>query len=233
MRVLKPTTRGVLDVVCPIVFILFMVTAAPSLRARSIDSDDGGSDMAGDERRQRMEMLRSMSPPSSNQTNSRSYQPAVDTDSYAYKAGVKAQPDNSPNSLPHINKPQPYMRTPTETRPPRIAQSTNKTASNQRLKSSNQPSKTHQSAKIKNTTKSAKTPTSSPQTRKVDEQVKRKPKCGFCLVNGYLYCGDQGVSLEKLIQQNQQQNATKRQKPRIKPVKKTLKARVPKKQGAK
>lgn len=208
---LLASSRLVLSIGIAALNVILLIS--PSiLYARNEDIDDGVIETLSDERRQRMEMLRSENPSAAYRSN-----PTINTGNNSrplnkqlventgatthYQEKTKRKPIGDTGSSLHTQKkaPQPI---PNSSNKISIA---NKSNQNTQRTSHSRKSVLPIKKEIK-----TKLPQVKSKNRAIRDQGSRGPRCGFCLVNGYLYCGDQGVSLENLIEQNQKHETIKR-----------------------
>lgn len=192
---------------------LFLNFPLPVSASPSSDSDDNSTEMSADERSQRLEMLRSRNPgpatPSSSSSSRGNYsapyqaRPAVSIPPFGTSKPIKAE--KTP-AAPVATKPRkapkpPLQPTAHKTEAPAKQSKPIAMAKAPKLKAA-------KSAKPSNTTNLKQGKPNNPSPKRGVS----KPRCGFCLVNGILYCGDQGVSIEKLINQHKAQISDKRKK---------------------
>lgn len=211
--VLKPrrSWREQISILPALCIALFLNFPLPVSASPSTDSDDNSTEMSADERSQRLEMLRSRNPvsatPSSSSSSRGNYsapyqaRPAVSSPPFGASKPIKAE--KTPAG-PVATKPRKAPKPPLEPTGHKT-EASSKQSKPIAMAKAPKP-KAAKIAKPANTTnlKQAKPNNPSPK-RGVS-----KPRCGFCLVNGILYCGDQGVSIEKLINQHKAQISNKR-----------------------
>ena len=189
--------------------VILLALHLPEVNAKSVDADDGSADIGIDERSRRMEMLRSMnSGAQSTKSPAPQYQDNADRYSTHEKSHAEQQlvrritPDRTmarPVSRPKHIEPSPYpIAAKAVTREKKAHPSTFRATSQPVVKT---PLKKRALRARKSLSYSS-------------SQAHRTPKCGFCLVDGYLHCGDQGVALETLIKQDQRQKKLKNSRPR-------------------
>ena len=211
--VLKPrrSWREQISILPALCIALFLNFPLPVSASPSTDSDDNSTEMSADERSQRLEMLRSRNPvsatPSSSSSSRSNYsapyqaRPAVSSPPFGSSKPIKAE--KTPAG-PVATKPRKAPKPPLEPTGHKT-EASSKQSKPIAMAKAPKP-KAAKIARPANTThlKQAKPNNPSPK-RGVS-----KPRCGFCLVNGILYCGDQGVSIEKLINQHKAQISNKR-----------------------
>lgn len=210
---LKPrrSWRETISILPALCIALLLNFPLPVSASPSTDSDDNSTEMSADERSQRLEMLRSRNlgsaTPSSSSSSRGNYsapyqaRPAVSSPPFGASKPIKAEktPAGPVATKPRKAPKPPLQPTGHKTEAPSKQSKPIATAKAPKPKAA-------KIAKPANTTnlKQAKPNNPSPK-RGVS-----KPRCGFCLVNGILYCGDQGVSIEKLINQHKAQISNKR-----------------------
>ena len=150
-----------------------------------------------------MEMLRSMSP-NSQLTRPPPAQPQDNADRYSYHERPQAEQRSTRTTTPKISS----VSRQTHSKPSAHKMEALSAHNERKARplSLRAPSKTtFKSATKKKAPHSKKNPAIS----STNAHPQRTPKCGFCLVNGYLYCGGQSVLLDTLIEQNQKQKKAK------------------------
>lgn len=194
---------------------LFLNFPLPVSASPSSDSDDNSTEMSADERSQRLEMLRSRNPgpatPSSSSSSRGNYsapyqaRPAVSIPPFGTSKPIKAE--KTP-AAPVATKPRKAPKPPLQPTAHKTEAPAKQSKPIAMAKAKAPKLKAAKSAKPSNTTNLKQGKPNNPSPKRGVS----KPRCGFCLVNGILYCGDQGVSIEKLINQHKAQISDKRKK---------------------
>ena len=215
--VLKPRrswkeTISILPALCIALFLNFPlpVSASPSS-----DSDDNSTEMSADERSQRLEMLRSRNPgpatPSSSSSSRGNYsapyqaRPAISSPPFGTSKPIKAE---KTSAGPVATKPRKAPKPPLQPTAHKTEAPSKQSKPIAMAKAKAPKLKATKIAKPSNTTNLKQANPNNPSPKRGVS----KPRCGFCLVNGILYCGDQGVSIENLINQHKAQISDKRKK---------------------
>lgn len=187
-----------------LLFMLLLVFTQTVLAA-SGDDDSGGSGTDTYERSQRLELLRSHSPTAPTSSTSGTRSRYLDSDpGYRYQPTVPPKPRRAPiesetarprYTAPSHNEPS-QLRTVSDERARDVVRrpvSGKRASHNTNIKAGTRPRK---SAAVEVPVK--------PQ-----KSAGTGPRCGFCLVNGYVYCGGQSVSLRQLVEQDRREGGTK------------------------
>ena len=188
------------------VALMVFLSNASLVHGRSLEPDDGSIDTGADERTQRMEMLRATNPSVARP------QTVINPNTYSYTKRI--QPPSVQSRPHHPADPSQSFRMERRAKPqasvvPRSEQVAVKHRVEKAITQPTPSHKVHRGILSHKKTAAAQKAASSKAKRSSANQSRPAPKCGFCLVNGYLYCGNQGVSLDSLIKQNRMQKNKK------------------------
>lgn len=182
---------------------MLLLVLTQAVFAASGDDDSGGSGTDAYERSQRLELLRSHTPsaPTSSISGSRSryldpdpgyrYQPAVPPKSR--RAPIEPETARSRYTAPSHQEPIQFRTVGAEGANDVVRRPRKSASHKTKIKAG---VRSRKSAAVESPVKPQKSASSG-------------PRCGFCLVDGYVYCSGQGVSLRQLIEQDRRQRGTK------------------------
>lgn len=189
----------------PLILGILLLVLTHAVFAASGDDDAGGSGTDAYERSQRLELLRSHTPSAPTSSTSGARSRYLDPD-----PSYRLQPAVPPKS----------RRAPIETetaRPRYIAPSHKdlgqfKTVGDEGANDVVRRPVSRKSASHKTKIKAGVRPRKSSAIEapvKPQKSAGSGPRCGFCLVDGYVFCSGQSVSLRQLVEQDRRQRGTK------------------------
>lgn len=182
---------------------MLLLALTQSVLAASGDDDSSGSGTDAYERSQRLELLRSHTPSAPTSSTSGSRSRYLDPDpGYRYPPAVPPKSRRAPIE-PETARPR--YTAPSHQEPSQFrtvgAEGAHDVVRRPRKSASH---KTKIKAGVRSRKSAAVETPVQPQ-----KSAGGGPRCGFCLVDGYVYCSGQGVSLRQLIEQDRRQRGTK------------------------